>query len=110
MKSRHCSAVPANEAKGGVLDVNQKIGKSTVLDILKEKHPSPQIINQDYTVPNDESTLRYYPSIFEKINASATKAVMVLLESTRTNGAGFWQPSRRHPLTFVKSSRSLQSG
>ena len=96
-----------NDTKGGVLDINQKIGEKTVLDILKEKHPPPQIISQEYIVPDDENTQPSHPSIFDKINPSAIKRNALKTHGSHDPSGVDANEWRRFLTTFKASSFDL---
>ena len=67
--------------------MKEKIGEKTVLKLLKEKHPSPGTLEEDF-ITDDVDTLPYHDSIFDKINtATIRKAAM------RTHGTGSHGPS-----------------
>ena len=56
---------------GGVLDLSDKIGDKTVLQVLKEKHPSP--VNGQFIESPSENVLPFHPSIFDNLDDDAMK-------------------------------------
>ena len=95
----------SNNNKGGVLNLNEKIGHESVHDILKEKHPAPNNnLYSSYVINHSEfQTLAYHPAIFEKIYAS-----MIRRAAMKTHGShgpsGLDANEWRRILTTFKSS------
>ena len=59
---------PSDKRTKGVFPLNEVIEGKTVLNILKEKHPSAKTANTYYIIELNEGTMPYHPSIFEQIN------------------------------------------
>ena len=78
------------------------------LDILKEKRPSPQIINQHYSVPN-ENTLPYHPPTFDKINAFAIKRNALKANGSHGPSGVDANESRNFLTTFKTSFSDLRN-
>ena len=71
----------SNHQKGGILSLKEKTGEKAVLELLKEKHPSPGTLEEDF-ITEEVDTLPYHDSIFDEINsATIRKAAM------RTHGS-----------------------
>ena len=82
------------EAKNGVLSLNDKVDKKTVLDVLREKYPELCKANLNYLVSNEHpKTLPNHQSIFEKLNASMVRKSAMKTHGSHgrmpTNGEGF---------------------
>ena len=71
----------SDHQKGGILSLKEKIGEKTVLDLLKEKHPSPGTLEEDF-ITDKVDTLPYHDSIFDKINAATIRKAAM-----RTHGS-----------------------
>ena len=66
--------LPNRQIDWQCLTLKQELGTKTVMDILVEKHPNPQIANLDFIEKGPQSnTLPYHPSIYYRINPSALR-------------------------------------
>jgi len=75
------SVLEKNSA-GRVLDLSERVGNKTVMEILIEKHPSSQPLHEDIAEATPPSSGSSHPAIFDKIDGDLIKRAAL-----RTRGA-----------------------
>ena len=71
----------SDHQRGGILSLKEKIGDKTVLELLKEKQPSPGKLEED-SITDEVDTFPYYDSIFDKINAATIRKAAMRTHSS----------------------------
>ncbi len=90
----------SNQSNAGVLRPEDRIGDQSVRDILREKHPSPQMPSPDSLIPDDPEEI--HPVLFETIDAS-------LIRSTALRTTGSAGPSGLDALFWRRLCTSYKS-
>jgi len=67
---------------GGVLDLKEKVGAKSVLEILQEKHPEAKPLQPDLTIHQWKSARKFHPVIFDSLDGES-----ILKASLKTRGS-----------------------
>ena len=97
-----------DEQKGHILSLNEQVGKKTVNQILREKHPQPCPLSEEYIVEGPyEQTIPFHPSIFDNLNARTIRQASMKTQGSHGPSGLDANEWRRILTNFGQSSNNL---